>query len=53
MDGFRGPSGAHFVVCSLLVLGPKYQILSSMRFCATETLEKRNAWMINGRETAG
>ena len=53
MDGFRGPSDAHFVVCSLLVLGPKYQILSSRRFCATETLEKRNAWMINGRETAG
>jgi hypothetical protein len=28
MDGFRGPSGAHFVLCSShLVLGPKYQIL--------------------------
>jgi hypothetical protein len=27
MDGFREPSGAHFVVCSLLVFGPKYQIL--------------------------
>ena len=39
MDGFRGPSGAHFVVCSLLVLGPKYQILPSRRFCATETLD--------------
>ena len=48
MDGFRGPSGAHFVVCSLLVLGPKYQILPSRRFCATETPEKRNAWMRNG-----
>jgi hypothetical protein len=42
MDGFRRPSGAHFVVCSLLVLGPKYQILPSRRFCDTETLEKRN-----------
>jgi hypothetical protein len=41
MDGFRGPSGAHFVVCSLLVLGPKYQILPSRRFWATETPEKR------------
>jgi len=48
MDGFRGPSGAHFVVCSLLVLGPKYQILPTRRFCATETPEKRNAWMRNG-----
>ena len=26
MDGFRRPSGAHFVVCSLLVLGPKYPL---------------------------
>ena len=43
MDSFRGPSDAHFVVCSLLVLGPKYQILPSMRFCATETHEDRNA----------
>jgi hypothetical protein len=43
MDGFRGPSGAHFVVCLLLVVGPKYQILLSRRFCATETPEKRNA----------
>ena len=48
MDGLRGPSDAHFVVCSLLVLGPKYQILSSRRFCVTETPEKRNAWMKNG-----
>ena len=48
MDGFRGPSGAHFVVCSLLVFGPKYQILPSKRFWATETPENRNAWMING-----
>ena len=48
MDGFRGPSGAHFVVCSLLVVGPKHQILPSRRFCATETPEKRNAWMRNG-----
>jgi hypothetical protein len=55
MDGFRGPSSAHFVVCSLLVLGPKYQILPSKRFCATETPENRkrmdekrlrNDWMI-------
>jgi hypothetical protein len=45
MDGFRGPSDAHFVVCSLLVLGPKYQFLPSRRFCVTETPEKRNAWM--------
>jgi hypothetical protein len=43
MDGFRGPSGAHFVVCSLLVLRPKYQILRSTRFCATGTPEIRNA----------
>jgi hypothetical protein len=35
MDGFRGPSGAHFVVCSLLVLGPKYRILPPERFCVT------------------
>ena len=48
MDSFRGPSNAHFVVCSLLVLGPKYQILPSRRFCVTETPEKRNAWMRNG-----
>jgi hypothetical protein len=48
MDGFRGPSGAHFMVCSLLVLGPKYHILPSRRFCTTKTLEKRNAWMRNG-----
>jgi hypothetical protein len=48
MDGFRGPSGAHFMVCSLLVLGPKYQILPSRRFCVTETPEKRNAWVRNG-----
>jgi hypothetical protein len=48
MDGFRGPSGAHFVVCSLLVLGPKYQILPYRRFCVTETPEKRHAWMRNG-----
>jgi hypothetical protein len=43
MDGFRGPSGAHFVVFSLLVLGPKYRFLPSRRFCATETPEHRNA----------
>jgi hypothetical protein len=48
MDGFRRPSGANFVVCSLLVLGPKYQILPSMRFCATETPEKRIIWLRNG-----
>ena len=48
MDGFRGPSGAHFVVCSLLVFGPKYQILPSRRFRVTETPENRNAWMRNG-----
>ena len=48
MYGFRGASGAHFVVCSLLVFGPKYQILPSRRFCVTETPEKRNAWMRNG-----
>jgi hypothetical protein len=43
IDGFGRPSGAHFVVCSLLVLGPKYQILPSRRFCVTETPENRNA----------
>jgi hypothetical protein len=48
MDGFRGPSGAHFVVYSLLVLGPKYQILPSKRFCAIVTPEKRDTWMRNG-----
>jgi hypothetical protein len=48
MDGFRGPSGAHFVVYSSLVLGPKYQILLSKRFWATETPENRKAWMRNG-----
>jgi hypothetical protein len=48
MDGFRWPSGAHFVVCSLLVLGPKYQILPSRRFCVTETPENRDAWLRNG-----
>ena len=48
MDGFRGPSGAHFMVCSLLVLGPKYQILPSRHFCVIETPEKRNAWVRNG-----
>jgi hypothetical protein len=48
MDGFRGPSGAHFVVCSLLVSGPIYQILPSRRFCATETPRKRNTWLRNG-----
>jgi hypothetical protein len=43
MDGFRGPSGAHFVVCSLLVLGPKFP--QNTKFChpgvlgATETPE--------------
>jgi hypothetical protein len=35
MDGFRWPSGAHFVVCALLVFGPKYQVLPSERFWAT------------------
>jgi hypothetical protein len=48
MNGFGGPSGAHFVVCSLLVLGPKYQILPSRRFCVTKTPENRNARMRNG-----
>jgi hypothetical protein len=43
VDGLRAPSGAHFVVCSLLVLGPKYQILPSMRFRVIETPGKRNA----------
>jgi hypothetical protein len=47
VDGFRGPSGAHFVMRSLLVLGPKYQIFPSRRFCVTETPENRNAWMSN------
>jgi hypothetical protein len=53
MDGFREPSGAHFVVYSLLVFGPKYQVLPPMRFWAIETPENRNDWMKNGRETAG
>jgi hypothetical protein len=48
MDGFRGPSGAHFVVCSLLVLGPEDRFLPPMRFGATETPENTNAWMRNG-----
>jgi hypothetical protein len=49
MDGFRGPTrGAHFVVCSQLILGPKYQILPSMRFWATETPQNRNAGVRNG-----
>ena len=48
MDGFRGPNGAHLVVCSLLVLGPKYQILPSRRFCGTETPENRNILLRNG-----
>jgi hypothetical protein len=48
VDGFLGPSGAHVVVCSLLILGPKYQILPSKCFFATETPEKRNAWLRNG-----
>ena len=48
MDGFRWPSGAHFVVCSLLVSGPKYHILPPTRFWAIETLEHRNTWMRNG-----
>jgi hypothetical protein len=43
-----GPNDAHFVVCSLLVLGPKYQNLLSMRFCVTETPENRNTRMRNG-----
>jgi hypothetical protein len=54
MDGSRGPSGAHFVVCSLLVLGPKYQILPSRRFWAQKRLKKQrldekrlgNGWVI-------
>jgi hypothetical protein len=49
MDGFRGPSGAHFVVCSLLVLGPKYQVLPSRRFVAQKHLDEErlgNGWMI-------
>jgi hypothetical protein len=40
MDGFKGPSGAHFVVCSLLVLGPKYQILPSRRFLPQKRLKR-------------
>jgi hypothetical protein len=26
MDGLKGSSGIHLVVCSVLVLGPKYQV---------------------------
>ena len=33
--------------------GPKYQVLPSRRFRATETPENRNIWMRNGWETAG
>ena len=40
MDGFRGPIDAHFVVCSLLVLGPKYQILPSRRFVSQKRLKR-------------
>jgi hypothetical protein len=54
MDGFRGPSGAQFVVCSLLVLGPKHQNLVSRRFwpqkrLRTERLDEKrlgNGWVI-------
>jgi hypothetical protein len=50
VNGFRGSSGAHFVVCSLLVLRPKYQILPSRRFWAAETLENKTAWMKTAEE---
>ena len=42
----------YFVVWSLLVLGPKYQVLPSWRFWATKTVENRNDLMRNGWGTA-
>ena len=42
MNGFRGQSGAYFVVCSVLVLGPEYRVLPSRHFRATGTPENRN-----------
>jgi hypothetical protein len=48
MDGFRWPGGTRSVVCSLLILGSKYQVLPCRRFWAEETHENRNTWMMNG-----
>jgi hypothetical protein len=53
MDDFGAPSDAHFVVCSLLVLGPKYRVLPFQRFWSTEMLETTNAWMRIGWKTVG
>jgi hypothetical protein len=41
MDGFRGFSGAHFVVCSLMVSGPKYQIWHLGVFVPQKRLEQK------------